>query len=127
MIGAGQRTSQFHPSAVFRVEFGRRRLFKNNGDVTRNGLAQFERIAADMDPALQADPSLLTQLYVGAAGGAQVPLSSVVRPGIGTAPLSVNHQGQFPAATISFNLAASVALGTATEAVERAAASLHMP
>jgi multidrug efflux pump subunit AcrB len=85
------------------------------------------KVVLEVDPALQTDPALLTRLYVGGAGGAQVPLSSVVRFDIGTAPLSVNHQGQFPAATISFNLAPGVALGTATASVERATASLHLP
>jgi multidrug efflux pump len=85
------------------------------------------KVVLEIDPRLQVDPSLLNRLYVGAAGGAQVPLSSVARFGRGTAPLAVNHQGQFAAATISFNLAPGVALGTAETAVENATSELRMP
>ena len=81
----------------------------------------------EIDPALQIDPSLLNRLYVGAAGGAQVPLSAVARFSRGTAPLAVHHEGQFPAATLSFNLAPGVALSTAETAVETATAELRMP
>jgi hydrophobe/amphiphile efflux-1 (HAE1) family protein len=85
------------------------------------------KVVLEIDPRLQIDPSLLDRLYVGSAGGAQVPLSSVARFVRGTAPQAVNHQGQFPAATISFNLAPGVALGTAETAVENATAELRMP
>jgi multidrug efflux pump len=85
------------------------------------------KVVLEVDPKLQIDPSLLDRLYVGAAGGVQVPLSSVARFERGTAPLAVNHQGQFAAATISFNLAAGVALGTAEAAVENATSELRMP
>jgi hydrophobe/amphiphile efflux-1 (HAE1) family protein len=85
------------------------------------------KVVLEIDPKLQIDPSLLDRLYVGAAAGTQVPLSSVARFGRGTAPLTVNHQGQFAAATISFNLAPGVALGTAESAVENATLELRMP
>jgi multidrug efflux pump len=85
------------------------------------------KVVLEIDPKLQIDPSLLDRLYVGAVGGAQVPLSSVARFGRGTAPQAVNHQGQFAAATISFNLAPGVALGTAETAVENASLELRMP
>jgi hydrophobe/amphiphile efflux-1 (HAE1) family protein len=85
------------------------------------------KVVLEIDPRLQVDPSLLERLYVGAAGGAQVPLSSVARFERGTAPLAVRHQGQFAAATISFNLAPGVALSTAETAVQNAAAELRMP
>jgi hydrophobe/amphiphile efflux-1 (HAE1) family protein len=85
------------------------------------------KVVLEIDPKLQIDPSLLNRLYVGAAGGIQVPLSSVARFERGTAPLTVNHQGQFAAATISFNLAPGVALETAETAVEHATSELRMP
>ena len=85
------------------------------------------KVVLEIDPKLQTDPSLLDRLYVGATGGVQVPLSSVARFARGTAPLAVNHQGQFAAATISFNLAPGVALGTAETAVEDATLALRMP
>jgi multidrug efflux pump len=85
------------------------------------------KVVLEVDPRLQIDPSLLDRVFVGAAGGAQVPLSAVARFARGTAPLAVRHQGQFPAATISFNLAPGVALSTGTTAVEAATAALRMP
>jgi multidrug efflux pump len=85
------------------------------------------KVVLEIDPKLQVDPALLNRIYVGAAGGAQVPLSSVARFERGTAPLAVRHQGQFPAATISFNLAPGVALSTAETAVQDATAALRMP
>jgi multidrug efflux pump len=85
------------------------------------------KVVLEIDPKLQIDPSLLDRLYVGATGGIQVPLSSVARFERGTAPLAIRHQGQFPAATISFNLTPGVALGTAETAVENATLELRMP
>ena len=85
------------------------------------------KVVLEIDPKLQTDPSLLSRLYVGAAGGAQVPLSAVAHFERGTTPLAVRHQGQFPAATLSFNLAPGVALQTGENAVEDAARELRMP
>jgi multidrug efflux pump len=85
------------------------------------------KVVIEIDPKLQTDPSLLERLYVGSTSGAQVPLSAVASFSRGTAPLAVRHQGQYPAATLSFNLTPGTALGTATEAVQSAVESLHMP
>jgi hydrophobe/amphiphile efflux-1 (HAE1) family protein len=85
------------------------------------------KVVLEIDPRLQTDPSLLDQIYIGAAGGKQVPLSTVARFERGTAPLAVRHQGQFPAATLSFNLAPGVALSEAEAAVQNAARELRMP
>jgi multidrug efflux pump len=85
------------------------------------------RVVIEIDPRLQTDPSLLDRLYVGSSSGTQVPLSALARFSRGTAPLAVRHQGQYPAATLSFNLAPGTALGTATEAVQNAVDNLHMP
>ena len=84
-------------------------------------------VVLETDPALQADPSLLSSVYVGAPNAQQVPLSAVAHFERGVAPLQVTHQGQFPAASISFNLAPGMSLGAATSLVERTAASLRMP
>ncbi|HEX2940268.1 MAG TPA: efflux RND transporter permease subunit, partial [Rhodopila sp.] len=85
------------------------------------------RVVLEAAPALQSDPSQLDRLYVGGSGGAQVPLSAVAHFEYGVAPLAVRHQGQFPAATISFNLAPGVALSTAETAVQTATQALHLP
>ena len=60
-----------------------------------------------------------------AASGSAVPLSAFTHLESTTAPLSVNHQGQFPVVTISFNLAPGASLGAATQAIERAQKSLQ--
>jgi multidrug efflux pump len=85
------------------------------------------KVVLEIDPKLQIDPSMLDRIYVGAAGGKQVPLSAVAHFERGTAPLAVRHQGQFPAATLSFNLAPGMALGDAEHAVQQAALELRMP
>jgi multidrug efflux pump len=85
------------------------------------------KVVLEIDPRLQTDPSLLNRLYVGSTSGVQVPLASLARFKRETAPLAVQHQGQFAAATISFNLAPGIALGTAEAAVENATRELRMP
>ncbi|HEX2685044.1 MAG TPA: efflux RND transporter permease subunit [Kofleriaceae bacterium] len=85
------------------------------------------RVVLEVVPSIATDPSALDRIYVPAAGGQQVPLSTLVKASQTTVPLSVSHQGQFPATTISFNLAPGVALGQATVAIERAAAQIGMP
>ncbi|MGE0718012.1 MAG: efflux RND transporter permease subunit [Alphaproteobacteria bacterium] len=85
------------------------------------------RVVFEVEPRFSADPNALTRIWVGSDDGTQVPLSAVTRRSIGTAPLAVAHQGQFPAATISFNLAPGVVLADALASVERAVAELHLP
>ena len=85
------------------------------------------KVVVETDPALQTSPVMLDRVYVGATGGKQVPLSAVARFERADAPLAVRHQGQFPAATLSFNLAEGMALGDAERAVNDAAAALEMP
>jgi multidrug efflux pump len=78
-------------------------------------------------PDFQLNPSKLQNVYVRSAGGGQVPLSAFTHIEQGNAPLSVSHQGQFPATTFSFNLAAGAALGDATKAIEDVQRDLNMP
>jgi len=85
------------------------------------------RVVLEADPRLQTDPSALSRIFVGASNGAQVPLGSVTRVTHATAPLAVRHQGQIPAATISFSPDVDVAQGVALADVMQAAADLHMP
>jgi multidrug efflux pump len=85
------------------------------------------KVVLEIDPKLQTEPSLLDRLYVGSSSGVQVPLAALAKFTRGTAPLAVRHQGQYPAATLSFNLAPGTALGTATEAVQNAVENLRMP
>ncbi len=85
------------------------------------------KVVLETDPALQTDPSMLQTVYVGAPGATQVPLSAVAHFERGAAPLSVEHQGQFPSSSISFNLLPGTSLGQATALVERTALELRMP
>ncbi|MDQ2804498.1 MAG: efflux RND transporter permease subunit, partial [Pseudomonadota bacterium] len=85
------------------------------------------KVVVETDPALQTSPAMLNRVYVGGRNDVQVPLAAVAHFAPGDAPLAVRHQGQFPAATLSFNLAPGMALGDAEAAVQKAAADLHMP
>jgi multidrug efflux pump len=83
-------------------------------------------VVLEVDPHFKNDPDSLKSVYV-IAKGAEVPLASVVRFGGSNTALAINHQGQFPAVTISFNLAAGVALGDATRAIEETERLLRLP
>ena len=85
------------------------------------------QVVLETSPELQTDPSFLGRIFVGGSGGAQVPLGSLVHLVRDTAPLAVSHQGQFPAATLSFNTVPGVALGDALKAVQQATTDLNMP
>jgi len=89
-------------------------------------LDQF-RTVLEVDPALQQDPATLRELYVKSSNGKQVPLSEVTKIAQTTTPLSVAHQGEWPAATISFNLAPDIALSQATDAIHRAETEMELP
>jgi multidrug efflux pump subunit AcrB len=71
--------------------------------------------------------SVLQKLFVRTANGTPVPLSTMVRETTTLSPLAVNHQGQFPAVTVSFNLAAGESLGSAVNAIGAAQARIGMP
>ena len=72
-------------------------------------------------------PDALRSVYVRAPAGALVPLSAFARYELLSAPLSVNHQGQFPALTVSFNLTPGASLGDAVRAVEDATRQMGLP
>ena len=86
-------------------------------------------VVLEVLPALQGDPETLRQIYLKSPNdGAQVPLSSFVSwTTVPVRPLSIAHQGQFPATTISFNLAQNVALGDATRAIDAAVRDMRPP
>jgi len=75
----------------------------------------------------QQNPEALKNIYVKSSNGTQVPLSAFTRFEPGTSSLVINHQGQFPVVTISFNLAPGASLGSATEAIEKARQEIGMP
>ncbi len=75
------------------------------------------QVILELLPQFQADPSWLDTLYIGASGGQLVKLTSLARLSRGVGPLSVNHTGQLPSVTISFNLTPGASLGPAVEQV----------
>lgn len=81
------------------------------------------QVIVELAPQYQRDPSVLSMLYVTASSGQLVPLNTVakIEPGLG--PLSVNHAGQLPSITISFNLAQGYSIGTAVSKVQKLAAA----
>jgi hydrophobe/amphiphile efflux-1 (HAE1) family protein len=84
-------------------------------------------VVLEADPGFLADPASLNKIYVKSSIGKLVPLAALAKFQPGNAYLSVNHQGQFPAVTISFNLAPRTSLGDATEAIQDAVAELRIP
>jgi multidrug efflux pump len=85
------------------------------------------RVVLEVNPQFQQKPEDLRSIYVRSASGQQIPLSTFTRFEQSSAPLAVNHQGQFPVTTLSFNLAPGVSLGDAVNAVERAKGDLGVP
>ena len=85
------------------------------------------RVILEVQPSDQQDPAALSRLYLKSQTGEQVPLSAFAHFEPGTTPLSINHQGQFPATTISFNLAPGEALGNAVDAIRQAEAEIGLP
>ena len=86
-------------------------------------------VVLEVTPAFQTDPSLFSKLYLTSPiNGQQIPLSSFVKVDTTkTSYLSISHQSQFPAVTLSFNLAPGVALGQAVDAINKAQQQLNLP
>ncbi len=79
------------------------------------------QVITEVEPQYQRDPSSLSLLYIRSSSGKLVPLDTVTKLSQDVGPLSVNHQGQLPAVTISFNLKPGVSLGDAVEDVNKLA------
>ncbi|HET9282199.1 MAG TPA: multidrug efflux RND transporter permease subunit [Candidatus Angelobacter sp.] len=84
-------------------------------------------VVLEVGPQFQNDPSDLTHIYVKSVSGQQVPLSTFSHFETAHAPLAINHEGQFPVVTISFNLAPGESLGRATKAIAEVEQDLGMP
>jgi hydrophobe/amphiphile efflux-1 (HAE1) family protein len=85
------------------------------------------RVVLEADPQWQADPNSLRLLRIPGLNDVQVPLSAIARVDRVTAPLVITHQAQFPAVTLSFDLAPGYSLGHAIEAVAQAEKEIGMP
>jgi multidrug efflux pump len=84
-------------------------------------------VVMEVNPDFRQNPDALKNIYVHSSNGQQVPLSAFTRVEPGGAALSINHQGQFPSVTISFNLAPGASLGDATRVIEQARQDIRMP
>ncbi|WP_018608865.1 MdtB/MuxB family multidrug efflux RND transporter permease subunit [Uliginosibacterium gangwonense] len=85
------------------------------------------RVVLEVAPDFRRDMASLNALYVPSSSGKQIPLSAVARFEERSGSLAINHLGQLPAATISFNLAPNASLGNAVEAITKAEQQLNMP
>jgi hydrophobe/amphiphile efflux-1 (HAE1) family protein len=85
------------------------------------------KVILEVKPEFQNDPTALSKIYIGGPNGTQIPLSSFAHFTSKVEPLLVNHQGQFPAVTMAFNLAPGVALGEAVNRIQQLQAELHLP
>jgi len=85
------------------------------------------RVIIEADPATYQSVNSIASLYVPSAAGGQVPMSAIAKVEIQARPLLINHLGQFPAATISFNLAAGASLGQAVSSIEQVEQALNLP
>jgi hydrophobe/amphiphile efflux-1 (HAE1) family protein len=84
-------------------------------------------VVMEVDPKFQYSPEALNGIYVKSSSGQQVPLSTLVDSVVKVAPLVVNHQGQFPSVTISFNLLPGTAIGQAVSSIQKIEKDLGKP
>ncbi|MFZ0590242.1 MAG: MdtB/MuxB family multidrug efflux RND transporter permease subunit [Bryobacteraceae bacterium] len=84
-------------------------------------------VVLEVDPQYQLNPNSLKDIYVQSSAGAEVPLSAFTHFEPSTTALAINHQGQFPVVTLSFNLAPGVSLGDAVQAIKNAETQIGMP
>ena len=84
-------------------------------------------VVLEVDPQFQQNPDDLDNIYVKSGTGTQVPLAAFSHVEQTNAALAINHQGQFPVVTLSFNLAPGVSLGEATKAIDAAEQAIHIP
>jgi multidrug efflux pump len=85
------------------------------------------RVVLEVDPQFQTNPDALNSIYVRSQTGTQVPLMSFTKLQHTNVPLSINHLGQFPSVTLSFNLAPGASLGEATKVIDEVKREIGMP
>src|SRR6266568_3204178 len=84
-------------------------------------------VVLEVPPKYQYDPEALGQLYVSSSSGQQVPLRTLITSAIKVSPLVINHQGQFPSVTISYNLLPGTSLGEAVASIQQVEKQLGKP
>jgi multidrug efflux pump len=85
------------------------------------------RVVLEVKPEFRLTPDALKEIRVASTSGQQVPLDAIAHISTGSAPLAISHLGQFPAATISFNLAQGASLGGAVDAIQRVEHEIGLP
>ena len=85
------------------------------------------KVVLEIEPKLQRDIQDLSRMFVESSNGTQIPLSTVATLNVDATPLVVNHQGQFPSVTVSFNLAAGITLDDALARILPAVDAMHLP
>ncbi len=84
-------------------------------------------VILEVEPDFQLGPNALSRIYATSSSGKEVPLSEFAKITSTVAPIAVNHQGQFPSVTLSFNLPPNVSIGAAVTAIQQVAKELHLP
>jgi hydrophobe/amphiphile efflux-1 (HAE1) family protein len=85
------------------------------------------KVVLEVQPQYQDNPDALSKIFIAGPGGTQIPISTFAHFSSKAESLSVNHQGQFPAVTLSFNLAPGYAIGQAVDAIQQMQEQLHLP
>ena len=85
------------------------------------------KVILEVQPDFQSDQAALSRIYLTSSSGTQVPLSAVAKYGTKIEPLTVNHQGQFPSVTLSFNVTPGKALGEAVQKIQQMQEGLKVP
>ena len=109
------------------VEDALQSAFSSRQISTIYGAANQYQVVLEVAPEFQLDPSMLSRLYVRASGGRLIPLDTVTRVSQSTQALTVNHQGQLPSVTISFNLQPGVSLGEAVDRIKELEREIRLP
>jgi len=85
------------------------------------------RVIMEADPKSYTSVDSLASIYVPSSSGGQVPLSAIAKVDVQTRPILINHLAQFPATTVSFNLAPGASLGSAVDSIEKVERSIQLP
>jgi multidrug efflux pump len=85
------------------------------------------RVVLEVEPEFRGGPDSLKDIYINTPAGGHAPLSAFTEVKQAATPIAVNHSGQFPVVTVSFNLAPNASLGDAVQAIDRVKNDLHMP
>ena len=109
------------------VEDALQNAFSSRQISTIYGAANQYQVILEVAPEFQLDPTMLSRLYIRASGGKLIPLDTVTTVSRKTQALTVNHQGQLPSVTLSFNLMPGISLGDAVDRIKALEQEMRMP